>query len=69
MRFDSTALVWGVIFAMLAGLGLWAGTGHRLDWSTISVVAPLVLIAAGALALVLSRSRQRRSRSSRKVNS
>lgn len=53
-RFDGSALVWGLLFAMIAAIGIWLGLGHDVDWPVLRVAAPAVLIGLGILGLALS---------------
>ncbi len=52
---DVSSLLWGIVFALIAGIAGWMALGHHVDWSALRFTAPLVLIALGILGLVLSR--------------
>ncbi|WP_420174631.1 hypothetical protein [Luteococcus sp. OSA5] len=53
-RRDLGALLWGIAFALAAGLLLWDGTGHHVPVHQVLLGAPFVLILLGILGLVLS---------------
>lgn len=56
-RADISSLVWGLIFSLVAALGIWRGLGHGVDWRMVTHLAPLALMAVGALGLLLNRTR------------
>lgn len=51
---DPGAFIWGLLFAMTAGLGIALGLGIHPPWHHLIVIGPLILVAVGALALVLT---------------
>jgi hypothetical protein len=57
-RLDASSLIWGLLFLLIAGLGLWVAVGGPIDWHLITISAPVVLIALGLLGLLLSRPRR-----------
>ena len=53
---DIASLIWGLLFATMAGLGIADASGSPISWQTVGLLAPAVLIALGALGLVLHRT-------------
>ena len=58
-RIDIPALLLGLLFTSIAALGLARGLGAPINWNTVWLAAPAVLIALGALGLVLNRKPSR----------
>lgn len=56
-RADTVSLVLGLLTTPLAIAGLWLSFGGDLDWKTIKIAAPLILVLVGIIGLVVSRSR------------
>lgn len=56
-RPDTVSLVVGLLTTPLAGAGLWLSFGGHLDWQTVKIAAPLILVVVGIIGLVASRSR------------
>ncbi len=56
-RISVSSLIWGLVFCMIASLGLWIGLGGAVNWKALSIAAPIVLIALAALGLGLARPR------------
>lgn len=56
---DVAGLLWGLVFAIAAGIGLWVGSGHSVNWAVVRFGLPIAFIALGALGLVLSRHQNR----------
>lgn len=56
-RADTVSLVLGLLTTPLAVAGLWLSFGGHLDWKTIKIAAPLILVLVGIIGLVVSRSR------------
>lgn len=53
-RIDVGAFLWGLLFVILAGLGVALALGAHLLWRDIIRIGPLVLIGVGALGLLLT---------------
>lgn len=51
-RADGPALVTGIVFTLLAGLGLWMAFG-TVRWSAVGVALPAALVLLGVLGLAL----------------
>ncbi len=54
-RPDTVSLVLGLLCTALALGGLWLSVGGTVDWSTVRIAAPLVLVLIGVVGLVVSR--------------
>lgn len=52
---DVSSLLWGVVFACVAGIAVWTALGHDVNWEVFRFIAPLLLIGLGILGLILSR--------------
>lgn len=61
-RIDVPALLLGLLFITVAALGLARGLGASINWHTVWLAAPAVLIALGGLGLVLNRKPPREDR-------
>lgn len=57
-RPDTVSLVLGLLTTPLAMAGLWLSFGGNLDWNTVKIAAPLILVLIGIVGLTVSRSRQ-----------
>ena len=55
-RADVTGLILGLLFLLLAAVGLWAAFG-TVDWTALGLALPFALVALGMLGLNLSRSK------------
>lgn len=53
-RTDPTRITLGVIFLLVAAIGLRAAFGG-LSWAELGFIAPLALVALGALGISLTR--------------
>ena len=56
-RPDAVSVVLGLLATILALGGLWLTFGGSVDWSTLRVVAPLVLVLIGIIGLAAARPR------------
>ena len=56
-RVDVVALVTGLLLTAAGVVSLWLAVTGSVDWSRISVLAPLALVGVGVLGLALSRNR------------
>lgn len=56
-RVDTSSLVWGLLFACLAGLGLWYSTTGQVNWTWVRNLSPVVLMAIGGIGLLVGRRR------------
>lgn len=54
---SGSALVWGLLFIVIALVALLVAT-HQLNTSSLRYVLPATLIVAGALGLLMSRQRR-----------
>lgn len=52
---DVSSLLWGVVFACIAGIAGWTAFGNDVNWQVLRFIAPLLLIGLGILGLILSR--------------
>lgn len=55
-RRDVTAFNAGLVFLVVAALGLWMAFGD-VNWKLVSIAAPLALVFIGAAGLILSRTK------------
>lgn len=53
-RTDVTGLTTGLLFILIAALGLWAAFG-TIDWADLGVALPLCLVAIGLIGLSSAR--------------
>ncbi len=53
-RADITGLTVGLLFVLVAALGLWSAFG-RVDWAGFGIVAPLCLVVVGLIGLSFAR--------------
>ncbi|AFV90260.1 MAG: hypothetical protein SOH99_08630 [Acidipropionibacterium acidipropionici] len=53
-RIDVGAFIWGLMFIIVAGLGVALALGAHLLWRDIIRIGPVVLIGVGALGLLLT---------------
>ncbi|AMS05010.1 hypothetical protein DUY81_06215 [Acidipropionibacterium acidipropionici] len=51
---DVGAFIWGLMFIIVAGLGVALALGAHLLWRDIIRIGPVVLIGVGALGLLLT---------------
>lgn len=56
-RADSVSLVLGLLATILALGGLWLSFGGSIQWSTLKIIAPLVLVLIGIIGLAAARPR------------
>jgi len=56
-RPDAVSIVLGLLATILALGGLWLTFGGSVDWSTLRIVAPLVLVLIGIIGLAAARPR------------
>lgn len=56
-RPDAVSVVLGLLATILALGGLWLTFGGRVEWSTLRIVAPLVLVLIGIIGLAAARPR------------
>lgn len=54
-RPDGPSLVWGLLFALVAALGIARAAGVAIDWPLVTLLAPVALILLGVLGLALHR--------------
>lgn len=54
-RRDTASLIVGLVFVMIAGLGLWSAFGV-VDWSLMKVIVPVCLVTVGLIGLAASRN-------------
>lgn len=55
-RSDSTSLTLGLVFAMIALLGLWSAIG-TFSWDSLEIMLPIALIVIGVLGINSARRR------------
>ncbi|QLQ16507.1 MAG: hypothetical protein HZY73_13540 [Micropruina sp.] len=55
-RRDVTAFNAGLVFLVVAALGLWMAFGD-VNWKLVSIAAPLALVFIGGAGLILSRTK------------
>lgn len=56
-RPDAFSVVLGLLATILAVGGLWLSFGGSVEWSTLRIVAPLVLVLIGIIGLAAARPR------------
>jgi hypothetical protein len=56
-RPDAVSLVLGLLATILAIGGLWLSLGGSVNWTTLKIAAPLVLVLVGIIGLAASRPR------------
>lgn len=56
-RPDALSVVLGLLATILALGGLWLSFGGSVDWSTLRIAAPLVLVLIGIIGLAAARPR------------
>jgi len=56
-RPDGVSLVLGLLATILALGGLWLSFGGTVEWSTLRIIAPLVLVLIGIIGLAAARPR------------
>lgn len=56
-RPDAVSVVLGLLATILSLGGLWLTFGGSVDWSTLRIVAPLVLVLIGIIGLAAARPR------------
>ena len=56
-RPDAVSVVLGLLATILALGGLWLTFGGSVEWSTLRIVAPLVLVLIGIIGLAAARPR------------
>lgn len=54
MKADTTGLTLGLLFLLIAALGLWSSLG-RIDWADAGIALPLCLVIIGIVGLNLTR--------------
>lgn len=57
----SAGLLFGLLFVVLGGVGLWVASGHPLPALLSLRGLPLLLVTLGVLGLLLSRPRTRKN--------
>jgi len=56
-RPDAVSVILGLMATILALGGLWLSFGGSIEWSTLRIAAPLVLVLIGIIGLVAARPR------------
>ncbi|WP_027587924.1 hypothetical protein [Acidipropionibacterium thoenii] len=51
---DISALIWGLLLAIVSGLGVALALDARINWRDLTHLGPVVLIGLGTLGVVLS---------------